>query len=238
MDLSNSKAVSESAVFDYREMDEATAGEAKAAVGRYRARLKAYVIDTGRDLLAVKKRTEHGVFLKWVEAEMGMNPRTAQRAMSTAEVLGAKSDTVSYLPPTSLYSLAASSTPSLVRDEIVRRLEAGEALTPKAIDSRLWEARAEAKRAKADAKLTPEERKRQAQAKRASETRRKRELEKWQADQDEAVSKRKAASNELASLLALLLDEAAYQRAYELFPNINVHDMPAALASARRAAAQ
>jgi hypothetical protein len=217
--------------FDYSQMDEGTAGEANAAVGRFYARQKAYVIDTGRDLLAVKGRLEHGLFLNWVQAEMKLTPRSAQRAMNTAEVLGSKSDTLSYLPPTTLYALAARSTPAPIRDEIVQRVEAGEALTAKAIDRHLWEARARAKQEDIDAKLAPEERKRKAQAKRASEARRRRENEKWRAEQDEAAAKRRAEADELAVILAPLLDAEAYRRVYELIHRVHTLDMRTALSA-------
>ena len=49
--------------FDYDQLDDAAANQAKAVVERYRERQKAYVIDTGRDLLAVKDRLEHGLLL-------------------------------------------------------------------------------------------------------------------------------------------------------------------------------
>ena len=119
--------------FEYEQLDDAAANEAKAVVERYRDRQKAYVIDTGRDLLAIKARLEHGLFLEWVQAEMGMTPRSAQRAMIAAEVLGDKSDTVSYLPPSVLYELSAPSTPEVVRAAVLRRIEAGEAVRPEKI---------------------------------------------------------------------------------------------------------
>ncbi|MGU3666082.1 hypothetical protein ACLBX9_18010 [Methylobacterium sp. A49B] len=119
--------------FDYERLDDAAANEAKAVVERYRDRQKAYVIDTGRDLLAIKARLEHGLFLEWVQAEMGMTPRSAQRAMGAAEVLGDKSDTVSYLPPSVLYELSAPSTPEPVRAAVLRRIEAGETVRPEKI---------------------------------------------------------------------------------------------------------
>lgn len=133
------------AAFDYEAMTPEVARDARAVAERYRARQKAYVIDTGRDLLAVKKQLEHGLFLEWVESEMGMTPRSAQRAMSAAEVLGDKSDTVSYLPPSVLYELSAPSTPEAVRAAVLRRIEGGEIIRPDAIMNEVRSARDEAR---------------------------------------------------------------------------------------------
>lgn len=151
--------------FDYEQLDDAAANEARAVVERYRDRQKAYVIDTGRDLLAIKARLEHGLFLQWVQAELGMTPRSAQRAMAAAEVLGDKSDTVAYLPPTVLYELSAASTPEPVRAAVLRRIEAGETVPADKIMHELREGRDEArKQAAAEreearrARLTPEQR--------------------------------------------------------------------------------
>lgn len=233
MDQINPIAIQEPPAFDYREMDEATADEAQAVVSRYRVRARSYIMDTGRDLLAMKERLEHGLFTRWVEGALGMTPRSAQNYMQAASTLGDKSETVSHLPPTTLYKLAAPSTPSPIREEIVRRLEAGEALTPKAIEGQLWTARAEAKQAEADAKLTPEERRRKAQAKKVSDAKRRREHEKWRAEQDERTATRKAATEELAAILVRSLDADALARAYELIPNIEVFSMRAALDDVR-----
>lgn len=136
---------STAAGFDYSQLDDAAANQAKAAVDRYRERQKAYVIDTGRDLLAIKARLEHGLFLEWVQTELGMTPRSAQRMMSTADVLGDKSDTVSYLPPTVLYELSAPSTPEPVRAAVLRRIEAGETVRPDKILDEVREGRDQAR---------------------------------------------------------------------------------------------
>ncbi|MGU3330315.1 hypothetical protein ACLBXB_25660 [Methylobacterium mesophilicum] len=221
--------------FDYDQLDDAAANQAKAVVERYRERQKAYVIDTGRDLLAVKERLEHGLFLEWVQAEMQMTPRSAQRAMGAAEVLGAKSDTVSYLPPSILYALSAPSTPAPVRDGIVERIEAGEMLPPRKVEWMLHEARARARQEQADAKLAPEERRRRAKSKRETEARRKREHEKWRQEQDERRDREKARAVELAGILAPLLDDETYSRVYRLIHEVHLSDMRAALIDARTA---
>lgn len=235
MDQINPVTIQEPIAFDYQEMDAATADEAQAIVYRFRSRQRTYIMDTGRDLIAMKERLEHGLFTKWVEGALGMTARSAQNYMQAASVLGDKSETVSLLPPTTLYKLAAPSTPAPLRDEIVRRLEAGEALTSKAIEGQLWTARAEAKRAQIDAKLAPEERKRRAKAKRTSEAKRLRDHEKWRTEQDERTAAREAANKELAEILVRFLDQDAYRRVYDLIPGINTYDLRTALAEARSA---
>jgi hypothetical protein len=219
--------------FDYAQLDDAAANQAKAVVERYRERVKAYVIDTGRDLLAVKARLEHGLFLEWVQAEMRMTPRSAQRAMTAAEALGTKSDTVSYLPPSILYALSAPSTPAPVRDGIVERIEAGEDLSAQQVEWMLHEARVKARQEQADAKLTPEERRKRAKSKRDAETRRQREHEKWLQDQKEERARREAMAAELAAILVPLLDDEAYRRVYELIHHVYTSDMRMALIGAR-----
>jgi len=226
--------------FDYATMPADVARDARAAVERYRDRQKAYVIDTGRDLLAVKERLEHGLFLTWVQAEMQMTPRSAQRAMAAADALGSKSDTVSYLPPSALYALSAPSIPAPVREEIVGRIEAGEILPARKVEWMLHEARIAVRQEKAEAKLTPEERRRQAKSKRDAENRRRRDHEKWKQEQDERRTNFLAKADELATLLVPLMDEETYRRVYDLFHEVNTFDMRAALAGARQnsAAAQ
>ncbi|MFK5597954.1 hypothetical protein ACFZ8E_13190 [Methylobacterium sp. HMF5984] len=216
--------------FDYEQLDDAAALDAKAVVDRYRGRVKAYVIDTGRDLLGVKERLERGLFVQWVEAEMRMTARSAQYMMQAAVQLGHISEIVSHLPPTALYRLAASSTPAPVREEIVSRLEAGEAITPRQIDARLYQARKEAEQAK----LTPEEKRRQAKAKRDATARDRRHAEKWRQAQDERMVRKTEATNALAEILAPRLDDESYAAVYELLGKCDPWTLREALAKARQ----
>lgn len=131
--------------FDYGAMDANTAREARAIVERYRGRTRSYMMDTGRDLVAMKGRLDHGLFQRWLKAEMGLEPRTAQNFMQAAEQFGSKSEIVSHLPATVIYQLAAPSTPEPVRAAVLRRIEAGETIAPAAILDEVREAREEAK---------------------------------------------------------------------------------------------
>ena len=91
-------------------------------------------IGIGRALLAVKDKLEHGQFLNWVEAEFAFGRRTAVRMMQVATEFGDKWDSVSHLPTTVLYKLAAPSTPPSVR-EAVLNLNPGEVVTPRSVQS-------------------------------------------------------------------------------------------------------
>ena len=57
------------------------------------------LIDIGRDLLAAKKHLiDHGDFVKWVEAEVGIARRTAQAYMAIAKLADDKGAAVALLP--------------------------------------------------------------------------------------------------------------------------------------------
>jgi hypothetical protein len=121
-----SYAMSTRPIFDYDALPADLAESTRAAAQRIKSCTRASIIEIGRELLAVKKALAHGEFGAWLESEFGMTSRSAQRYMSAALAFGDKYDTVSFLPPTTLYRLAAASAP--VRDEIVRRFETGERL--------------------------------------------------------------------------------------------------------------
>ncbi len=86
------------------------------------------VVDIGRKLIAVKDMLPHGSFLPWVES-FGMERRAALRAMQVADVFGTKWDTVSHLPISVVYKLAAPSTPDEVRDLVLQKIGPGKGIT-------------------------------------------------------------------------------------------------------------
>jgi hypothetical protein len=61
---------------------------------------------------------------------------------------------VSDLPPTTLYALAAPSTPEPVRKAVVERLEAGERIETAAVNNMIREARSHADMAAVEARIT------------------------------------------------------------------------------------
>lgn len=115
--------------FDYGRWDPKTAETLKVSAERIRdlgRGLTERIFTIGRDLDLAKALLGHGEFGPWLAAEFGWTERTAQRFLQVFTVLGAKSDTVSVLPPTAVYLLSAKSTSPAVREAIVTRIEAGE----------------------------------------------------------------------------------------------------------------
>jgi Protein of unknown function (DUF3102) len=112
--------------FDYSAIPPDVATDAREVAERVRERHRASIVETGRDLIAVKERLGHGHFIDWIEAEFGWSRFTADRFMNVAREFGDACCTVQHLPATILYQLAAPSTPGPLREEIVRRIEGGE----------------------------------------------------------------------------------------------------------------
>jgi predicted transcriptional regulator len=207
--------------FDYAQFPEDVAEQAQSIVNSYRRRARSYFINTGRDLLSMKEKLEHGLFTKWIEAELGMTPRTAQNFMQAARHFGEKdkSEIISRLPPTTIYKLAAPTTPEPLRQQVVKRLEAGEHLEPAAVDAMVSEAR-EAARKQAEAEkeaariasLSPEELKREKAAEKGREYRARRTAEQRAQDGRDHYAQRAArdeADARLVDLLASLPIETA-----------------------------
>lgn len=150
--------------FSYAVMDDASAREARKVVGRYRGRVKACVIGTGLDLIAMKARFKR-VFQRWHIAEMNVTPRTAENYMQAAKRLGDKYEIISHLPPTLLYKLAARATSDAVLASMLKLIAADKTIPPKVIDAEIDKARAAEKAATAaeleaerEAALTDEQR--------------------------------------------------------------------------------
>ena len=115
--------------FDYSALDATTADAVrrKAESIKYRQTcIGKEIIGIGADLIDVKSKLGHGRFSSWLSTEFDWDERTARRFMSVAEAFRDKSDTVADLLPTTLYALAAPSTPETVRQEVVRLREKGE----------------------------------------------------------------------------------------------------------------
>jgi hypothetical protein len=101
--------------FDYSVVSSDTAVRLQAQAERIKTRIKKTtedIIEIGKDLLAVKQqRLDHGQFRAWVEREVGINPRSAQMYMAAARLFE-KNEIISRLLPTTVYRLAAPSTPT------------------------------------------------------------------------------------------------------------------------------
>jgi hypothetical protein len=115
--------------FDYAGLDAEVAAEARAAADRIRAlgrRLDEAIGAIGEELIDIKEKLGHGQFGRWLKAEFGMSPDTAERYMRVMRVFGDKIRTVRFLKPTTLYTLSAKVVPETVRNKIVERIEGGE----------------------------------------------------------------------------------------------------------------
>jgi hypothetical protein len=98
--------------FDYAGLPDTVAAEARRIVDRYRERGQNHILETGRDLIRMKKALGHGAFGAWITAEFNMSERTAHNYMRAAEAFdGDKSAIVALLPPSTVYALAAKSAP-------------------------------------------------------------------------------------------------------------------------------
>jgi hypothetical protein len=63
-----------SALFNYGALDAGVATLAREAAKRIGDRTRSSFIETGRDLIAVKAKLEHGMFGKWLKAIAGAQP--------------------------------------------------------------------------------------------------------------------------------------------------------------------
>jgi len=213
-----------SGLFDYSTLPADVATEARAVAVRVKERHErqiASIIETGRDLLGVKNKLEHGQFSRWLDAEFGMTDRTARNYMSAADAFAGKTETISVLPPATVYALSASSTPEPVRVTVIRQIEAGERVDPVAVRVMIKEAKEAEKITAKVAKMKPA----QQRAHRRKERDREAEQAEWQAKRD--AEKRaaidagamieKALGDDLPAFLAKLREASIYEfRAYLL----------------------
>ncbi len=151
--------------FAYSDLPAPVVAEIEAVTARIKDRLTrqvADIIETGRDLIEVKYKLEHGKFAGWLDNEFGMAVRTAQRFMRASEWAQDKNDIVSYLTPTTIYMISAKSAPEGVHEKVVERLEKGLYAEPGYIRHVIQEAKIREREAKnrKGKRETPAERKR------------------------------------------------------------------------------
>jgi hypothetical protein len=103
----------------------------KTGIKRRLDRATRDIVEIGGELMQVKVLLPHGSFTSWVESELGMSYRTANRFMNVYHRFG-KVDNLADLPHSILYELAAPSTPEPAINAIIDRALAGEKLTVKA----------------------------------------------------------------------------------------------------------
>jgi hypothetical protein len=182
--------------FDYDSIEPKSVPCLRASAVSIRARVAKTtqdIIDTGQELAAAKQHLDHGQFAAWVEAEVGIDHRTAQRYMAAARLADGKNDIVSHLPPTTVHRLASKSAPIEVVNEVISRASAGEIISDRAVADMIAEVKHEKREA---------ERIENQNARRRRMPRRKREEEEKRRQEFEAEKGRgKEASRKAAQIL-------------------------------------
>jgi len=150
------------ASYDYGALEPAVAADLRAQAERIRGRIRKTTTDIiliGHDLAAAKKHiVGHGDFVRWVEAEVGIEARSAQRYMAAAQLYD-KNDTVSLLPPATVYRLAAKSAPVPVIEAVVAKAAAGEIVPDTAVKEMIADAKYEQQQNEARARREEKHRK-------------------------------------------------------------------------------
>jgi hypothetical protein len=116
-------------LYDYDRLPEAARSLAEQAARTIKPRLRRAAEDIfviGAALNGVKAKLEHGQFGEWLAVEFGLSRRMAQHFMNVATRLQAKSEKFSHLPPSTLYLLAAPTTPDAAIRVVEERLDAGD----------------------------------------------------------------------------------------------------------------
>lgn len=118
--------------YDYSTVPEAYRDTLRRSAITIKPRLKRSAEDIfviGKELRATKTLLPHGEYSNWLDVEFGLSDRMAQRFVNVYERLGPKSDIMSDLPPTTLYLLAAPSTPDEAIQTVEKELDAGERIS-------------------------------------------------------------------------------------------------------------
>ena len=134
--------------FDYERIPEQHRDAVMRAAINIKPRLKRAAEDLfviGRELRDIKGRLPHGEYLNWLDMEFGLSERMAQRFMNVNDRLGAKSDKLSVLPPSTLYLLAAPSTPDEAIESIEGQLGTGQRITIRYVQDAISDAKRRAK---------------------------------------------------------------------------------------------
>lgn len=149
--------------FDYSVFDEDTRIFVKTAIADVHVRFKRTaedIIGIGEQLLAVKEKIEHGLFLQLLKAEFDMSQRNAYRFMAVAEKnrdnpeFATVANSKDIGPGRVLYALAEAS------DDTIAKVSSGEIpATAEAIQERKRAERAEEKARKAEEARIEAERK-------------------------------------------------------------------------------
>jgi hypothetical protein len=114
--------------YDYTRLPEEKREAAQRAARIIKPLLKRTAEDIfliGHELSQIKEMLPHGRYTEWLGVEFGLSERMAQHFVNVRRRLGPKSEKFSVLPPSTLYLLAAPSTPDTAIIEIEQQLDAG-----------------------------------------------------------------------------------------------------------------
>jgi hypothetical protein len=118
----------------------------------------ANVVEIGRRLTEIHDRIEHGQWLMFLDREFGWSDQTARNFMHVFDLSNSKRVLDLDLPLRSLYLLAAPSTPSEVRDNVIEDAQHGEKPTHAEVIKRVRQGRSSSgKSRKAEATQSEQE---------------------------------------------------------------------------------
>lgn len=155
LDLSRSAVLSVSEAspvltFDYSGVSSMIAREAEEAAARIRGRHRESIIDTGKDLLSVKGKLDHGKFGQWLRFHFCMTERTAENYMNAARSFEATPLVIDVLPANTVYKLAAKGIPAEIRQSVLDEISSGTIPHHKDIEARVVAAKKDERRKRAD----------------------------------------------------------------------------------------
>ena len=148
--------------FAYGDLPAPIAAELQAVTSRIKDRLIRQVtdiIETGRDLIEVKSKLDHGQFQSWLNLSFNMTVRTAQKYMQAAEWMADKSELSSHLTPNTIYLLSAPTTPEAAQRQVLGGLEAGKVVNHREVCETVREVKHQEREAKKNKGETRAERK-------------------------------------------------------------------------------
>jgi hypothetical protein len=146
--------------FDYAELEEDVANEARAAEDIIRANIKSAMdsgIEIGRTLRRMKPVLGHGSFSPWVTVQLGMSMRTAQKLMSVAAMADKSADSahLATLPMQLLEAMAAPSFPEPERVALLSDLASNAPPDKAAVRERIEKAKTSRAKPKASTNPAP-----------------------------------------------------------------------------------
>lgn len=170
-------------MFDYASLTPAEAAALRQQAVRLRglvATSTSNMIQIGAELMSIKRRLEHGQFTDWIEREIRISARTAQRFIAVSKLAEGKTDTVSLLPPSTVRMLAVKSTPPEIVEQVIARAESGDILSESAVKEMISDDRETKRNAKREAEAAARRaRSKRVRAKAAAER------EVWRAEQEQ-----------------------------------------------------